>query len=81
MMRAAALRMYCIVGLRRVDPLRPEGHGFESRSSRHARRDLGQVLHLQFLAALRRVNSDTLSIAVVGSASERLVRKNRYRNE
>ena len=33
-------------------------------------RDLGQVLHLQLPVALRRVNSDTMSIAVFGSASE-----------
>ena len=30
--------------------------------------DIGQVLHLQFTVALRRVNSDTVSISVVGSA-------------
>ena len=36
-------------------------------------RDLGQVLHLQLPAALRRVNSDTVSIAVVGNVSERLM--------
>ena len=47
----------------------PEGRGFESHSSRHAT-DLGQVLHLQLPVALRRVNSDTVSIAVVVSASE-----------
>jgi len=35
-------------------------------------RDLGQVLPLQLPVALQRVNSDTVSIAVVGSASERL---------
>src|SRR6218665_4165947 len=34
-------------------------------------RDLGQVLYLQLPVALRRVNSDTVSIAVVGSASVR----------
>ena len=32
---------------------------------------IGQVLHLQLPVALRRVNSDTVSIAVVGSAPER----------
>ena len=53
----------------RVDAFRPEGAGFESRSSRH----LGKVLHLQLPAAIRRVNSDTASIAVVGSISERLM--------
>ena len=36
-------------------------------------RDLGQVLHLQLPVALRRVKSDTVSSAVVGSASERLM--------
>src|SRR6218665_2338142 len=36
----------------------------------HHARDLGQVLHLQLPVVLRRVNSDTGSIAVVGSASE-----------
>ena len=36
-------------------------------------RDLGQVLHLQLPVALRRVNSGTVSIAVVGSASESLM--------
>ena len=36
-------------------------------------RDLGQVLNLQLPVALRRVNTDTVSIAVVGSASERLI--------
>ena len=35
-------------------------------------RDLGQVLHLQLPVALRRVNPDTVSIAVVRRASERL---------
>ena len=35
--------------------------------------DLGQVLRLLLPVALRRVNSDTVSIAVVGSASERLL--------
>jgi len=33
------------------------------------RRGLGQALHLQLPTALRRVNSDTVSIAVVGRAS------------
>ena len=37
------------------------------------RRDLGQVFHLQLSLALRRVNSDTMSIAGVESASERLI--------
>ena len=32
-----------------------------------------EVLHLQFPVALRRVNSDTVSIAAVGNASERLM--------
>src|SRR6218665_82296 len=36
-------------------------------------RDFGQVPHLQLPVALRRVNSDKVSIAVVGSASERLM--------
>jgi len=36
-------------------------------------RDLGQILHLQLPVGLRRVNSYTVSTAVVGSASERLV--------
>src|SRR6218665_1960357 len=36
-------------------------------------RDLGQVLHSQLPVAVRRVNSDTESIAVVVSASERLM--------
>jgi len=40
---------------------RPEARGFESHSN-------CQVLHLQ-----SRVNSDTVSIAVVGGASERLM--------
>ncbi len=35
--------------------------------------DLGQVLHLQLPVALRRENTDTMSIAVVGSASERFM--------
>src|SRR6218665_1902623 len=35
-------------------------------------RDLGQVLYLQLPVAFRRVYSDTVSIAVFGSASERL---------
>ena len=47
----------------------PEGRRLEFHSCRHAR-DLGQVLHLQLPVAIRRVNSDTMSIAVVGSASE-----------
>ena len=34
---------------------------------------LGQALHLQLPVALRHVNSDTVSTAVVGSASERLM--------
>ena len=38
-----------------------------------SRRDLGQVLHLQLPAAHQHVNSDTMSIAVVGSASKRLI--------
>src|SRR6218665_873876 len=50
-------------------PFGPEGRGFESRSSRHAR-DLGQVLRLQLPVAIRRANSDTVSIAVVGNGSE-----------
>ena len=49
------------------------GCGFESRSSRHVGTLHGQVLHLQLPVALRRVNSDTVPVAVVGSASERLV--------
>ena len=32
--------------------------------------DLGQVFHLQLPVVLRRVNSDTVSIAVVWSASK-----------
>src|SRR6218665_2694067 len=50
-------------------PFRPEGRGFESSSSR----DIGQVLHLQLPVSLRRVNSDTVSFAVVGNAFERLM--------
>src|SRR6218665_2758291 len=53
----------------RVDAFGPGVRGFESHSSRHARY-LGQVLHLQLPVAIRRVISDTVSIAVVGSASE-----------
>ena len=49
--------------------LGPEGRGFESHSSRHTW-DLGLVFHLQLPVALRRVNSDAVSIAVVGSSSE-----------
>ena len=46
----------------------------KSRSSRQVGpTDLGQVHHLQLLVALRRVNSDTVSLAVVGSSSERLM--------
>ena len=45
----------------------------ESLSLLPPRRDLEQVLHLQLPVALRRVNSDTVSIAVIGSASERLM--------
>ena len=36
-------------------------------------RDLGQALHLQLPVALRQVNSDTVSIAMIWSASERLM--------
>ena len=36
-------------------------------------KDLGQVLHLQLPVVLRRVKFDKVSIAVVGSASERLM--------
>src|SRR6218665_2226697 len=50
----------------KVDAFRPEDRGFESLF-RLPRRDLGQVLHLHLPVALRRVNSDTVSIAVVGS--------------
>ena len=53
----------------RDDAIPPEGRGFESRSSRQVR----QVLHLQVPVALRRVQSNTVSTAVVGSASERLM--------
>ena len=35
--------------------------------------DLGQVLHLQLHVALRRVSSDTVSVVVIGSASEGLM--------
>ena len=52
----------------RVDALRPEDRGFEARSSRHV------VLHLQLPVVLQRVNFNTLSIAVVGIASERFIR-------
>ena len=52
-----------------VDAFRPKGRGFESRSSRH----VGQVIHSQLLVAFRRANSDTVSIPVVGSVSERLM--------
>jgi len=50
------------------------GCGFESRSSRHvnepwASPSITVLLHV----ALRRVNSAIVSIAVVGSASERLM--------
>jgi len=56
----------------RVDAFPPEGCGFEYRSSRHVG-TLGKSFHhLQLPVAPRRVNSDTVSIAVVGSASERL---------
>ena len=48
----------------RVDEFRPKGRGFESGSIYPQRRDLEQVLHLQLPEALRRVNSDTVSIAV-----------------
>ena len=57
----------------------PFDRKFESHSSRHARAlkiayhpwNLGgEVLYLQLPVALRRVNSDTMSIAVVGSASD-----------
>ena len=43
---------------------------FESLSSRHAS-DLAQIFHLQLPVALRRVNSDTASIGVVVSSSEK----------
>jgi len=56
----------------RVEACRPEGRGLESRFSL-ARSEILQVLHLQLPVALRRVNSDTVSVAVVGSASERLM--------
>ena len=52
-----------------VDAFGPEGLGFKSHSSRHPL-DLVQVFHLQLPVALRRVNSDAVSTAVVGSASE-----------
>ena len=42
-------------------------------SNSSPRTDLGQVLYLQLPVALRRVNSDTVSIAVIGSASEGLM--------
>jgi|SRR6218665_1838627 len=44
----------------------------------NGRPSLGQVLHLQLPVALRRINSDTVSIAVVGSSSESS--EKRYRN-
>ena len=37
------------------------------------RRDLGQVLHSQLAVAFQHVNTDTMSTAVVGSSSERLM--------
>jgi len=41
----------------------PEGRSFESHSSRHVGTlDNGQVLHSQLPVALRRVNSDTVSM-------------------
>ena len=52
-----------------VESMPLEGRGFESHYSRHAS-DLGQVFHLQLPVALRRVNSDTVAIAVVENASE-----------
>src|SRR6218665_39138 len=57
-----------------VDAFRPEGRGFEFRSSRHVG-SLGKsfTFHLQLPVAFRRVSSDKVSIAVVGSASERLI--------
>src|SRR6218665_951264 len=59
---------------------RTKGRGFEFRSSRHAR-DLGQVLHLQLPVAHRRINSDTVSIAVVTREPLSIVDlKRRYRN-
>jgi len=42
---------------------------FDSHSSRHVDRDLGQVLHSQLPVALRRVNSDSVN-DVAGSTSE-----------
>jgi len=53
-----------------VDAYGQEGREFESRSRRHVS-DLEQVLHLQLPVALRLANSDTVSIAVVGRASEK----------
>ena len=44
-----------------------------SNSALAAMLEPGQVLHLQLPVPLRRVNSDTVSITVVGSASERLM--------
>ena len=55
-----------------VDAFRPESPGFESHLNR-SNSDLGQVLHLQLPIAFQHVNSDTVSIAVVGSTSERLM--------
>jgi len=40
---------------------------------RYPNMDLGQVLHLQLFVAIRRVNYDTVSIAMIGRASERLI--------
>jgi len=46
--------------------LRPEARKFES----HLRKDLGQVLHLQLPVVLWRVNSNTVSLLYLESASE-----------
>ena len=42
-----------------------------SETTKSPLKDLGQVLHLQLPVALRRLSSDTVSIALVGCASER----------
>src|SRR6218665_1838742 len=53
----------------KVDAFRQEGRGFKSRSNRHS-----WTLDKSFTCvALRRVNSDTVSIVVIGSASQRLM--------
>ena|SRR6218665_685915 len=57
----------------RVDAFRPEGRGFDSRSSR-------QVLHLQLPVAFRRVNSDTVSLLWLGALLKGSCCCKHYRN-